>query len=118
MFPSSEMRTAVKSKRMTMKLSGPAASKADITVVRMPVMSAAIATTTETPTATPRIVRLDLTLFARSASQAILRPSLTAVSPETRSLACSLIAQSIHGIELRRPGRRIDTCRDAHGEAQ
>jgi hypothetical protein len=75
----------VKSNRMTMKLSGPAASKADMTVVRMPVISAAIATTTETPTATPRTVRLDLTLFERRASKAIFSPSVTAVSPPMRS---------------------------------
>ena len=75
-LPASEKRTAVTSKRITTKLLGPPASNASITVERMPVMSAASATTTDTPTATPRIVRLERSALARIASNAMSKPSL------------------------------------------
>ncbi len=76
-----------------MKLFGPADSKASITLVRRPVISAAMRTTTETPTATPRTVSTDRSLFAVIASRAMPRPSTSAARPDAgRSLAGLLIA--------------------------
>ena len=98
LLPASEMRTAVKSKRITTKLLGPPASNASMTLVRMPVMSAASATTTETPTATPRIVRPERIALARIAPNVMSRPSLREVRPEAPGAAgCSLITERVDG---------------------
>ena len=101
-----EVRTAEKSKRMIPKLSGPACWNPSITDVRIPVMSAASMTTTPTPIATPRIVRLERTLLALIELRPIRIPSLsvvTALISISLVTSISLVPQGVHGGELRGP---------------
>ena len=118
-FPTSEIRTAVKSKRVTMKLLGPLASNASMTLLRIPVMTAARATTTDTPTATPRIVRAERITLVRMASKAIFRPSLRAANLDAPSCGLRLfIPECIHRIELRSLSSRIYSSNDAHTQTE
>ena len=61
--------------RFTKNVVGPAASNCLATLSLMPCTAAEITTTTNTPTATPRIVSAARTLFARIASMAMVTPS-------------------------------------------
>ena len=113
-LPSLTMRTSVMSKRVTMKLSGPAASKPSITPDRIPVMRAAMVTTTATPMATPRIVSPVRILLVRMADRAIRMPS----SRVFRRPFISLVPQGDHRIELGCPSRWVDSRDDPDPHSQ
>ncbi len=63
---------------MTMKLFGPASSKASTIELRIPVTNAAIITMTPTPTETPRIVKMERSLLALRETRPIETPSWSA----------------------------------------
>src|SRR4030095_12893937 len=72
----------------------------------MPGPAAAMAVTTNTPTATPMIVRLARTLFDRMASMAIPTPSLMIVT-RSRSRIDLLLAECRDRVEPGSAARRI-----------
>ena len=66
--------------RLTKKVLGPADSSMSVTLRLMPVMAEAMAMTTMTPMATPRMVSAARTLLARSESRAMPTPSTARLS--------------------------------------
>ena len=62
--------------RLTKNVVGPAAARSFVTALLMPVIMAPIATTTNTPTETPRMVSPARTLLARMDSSAMPTPSI------------------------------------------
>src|SRR5690606_12611421 len=104
-------RTSLKSKRATMKFFGPTASISSTTLLRIPWIMALIAMTVATPTTMPRIVSPERNLLARIWSRARTAPS--------RKLSMRMLfrPQCNHGIQPRRPRRRVDAGNDAHAHA-
>src|ERR1035437_1348674 len=93
--------------RFTKNVVGPDDSNCLATLALMPCTAAEITTTTNTPTATPRMVSAARTLFARIASSAMVTPSSDILSLSTNRIVLFL-PQRGHGIEQRRAARGID----------
>src|SRR6185437_14947790 len=101
---------------VTKNVVGPAAARLFSTPELMPCTAADMAVTTNTPTATPRMVSAARTLLERIASKAMKTPSLRMCS---RSLTVMLFRpQCGDGIETRRAARGIQSGRDADTGAQ
>src|SRR5688572_21498732 len=82
----------------------------------MPVMTAAIRTTTATPMPTPRIVSSERKRLPRSESTPTRTPSLRlpirwTVARRRDARLCSLIAERHHGVHARGPDRGVDARR-------
>src|ERR1039457_388354 len=104
--PESSHTSNVMGQRFTKNVVGPADSNCLATLALMPCTAAEITTTTNTPTATPRIVSAARTLFARMASSAIVTPSSDILSLSINRIALFL-PQGGDGIEQRSAARRI-----------
>src|SRR4030095_14141676 len=99
-------------RRRTWNDVAPNASTSPWKLARMPCTAAATSVTTNTPTATPMIVRLARTLFDRMASMAMPTPSLMIVR-RSRIRIDLLLAKGGDRIEPRRATRRIHPRDDA-----
>src|SRR6266566_6861358 len=91
---------------------GPTTSSVLTICSRNPVTIDAIAITVAMPITTPRIVRPERSLLARSWSRAIRQLSRTACR------AILLSAQCVDGVEAGRPDRRVGAEDDAHHDPE
>src|ERR1019366_4105152 len=114
--PESSHASNVMGQRFTKNVVGPADSNCLATLALMPCTAAEITTTTNTPTATPRIVSAARTLFARMASSAIVTPSSDILSLSMSRIPLFL-PQRGDGIEQRRAARGIHAGNDSHAGA-
>src|SRR5690349_19651633 len=95
---------------------GPAASTSRAKLSLMPRTTDDNATTTNTPTATPMIVRMARTLLARIDSMARVTPSRASRILLKKPML--FLPERFDGVEERRSARRIDARDDAHDEPE
>src|SRR5688500_16554293 len=100
-------------RRRTWNDVAPNASTSPWKLARIPCTAAAMAVTTNTPTATPMMVRLARTLFERIASTAMPMPSLMIVRRSSRRIALFL-AKSGDRIQSRGAACRVHAGDDAN----
>src|SRR5689334_11026437 len=97
---------------------GPAASTSRAKLSLIPRTTDDSATTTNTPTATPMIVRKARTLLARIDSIASVTPSRASRIRFRRGMRSLLLSQRLDGIEARGSPRRVHPGNDADHEAE
>src|SRR3989337_2415728 len=95
---------------------GPAASTSRANASLIPRTTDDSATTTNTPTATPMIVRPARTRLARMPAKAIVRPSNDIRQVSMRRML--FLPKRFDGVEPRRAARRVDAGDDADHRAE